>query len=305
MSPPNLTVMPECKASGTLGTGLVSVSTAPYDGYDLERTLESIARIGAGHLELSEPIGYRARVHESWYSPQSAAIFAAALKCHGLQCHAVSAHLDLLEAGERREFAQRLDFAQRVGAEVVNVFAGPKRREREAIEALRWAAGLASEFGLMIGLENSADGGESLLNLAADAPRLLEQIGCECVGLTYDLGNTLTHRPAVDPVSDALVALPYCVHLHMKGLRQEPEGLFYAALGEGCLDPAELVRAAMRRGVSMAIELPLRQHRQPDGGVGRSRYRVALRDIEVAVATSLRWIHSCSVTASLVEQACV
>lgn len=282
-------------------TGVVSVATAAYDGYDLERILESLARVGARHVDLSEPIAFSARVGERWYSKPSATAFSSTLARYGLQCHALSAHLDLLDLGQRAEFTRRLEFAHRVGAGVVNVLAGPRRRERDAVEALRWAAARASELGLRLGVGNPADGSESLFNVAADGPRLLEQIGFAGVGLTYDVGNTLSHRPAVDPVADALAALPYCVHVHVKDVHHQPTGLFHAALGQGCLKPGALVRAARHRGVSMSVDLPLRQHRLHDGMLGRSRYRVALQDIEAAVAASLRWLDACSASANQAE----
>lgn len=285
-------------------TSVISVATAAYDGYDLERILESLARVGSRHVELSEPIAYSARTGESWYSKPSAAAFSTMLARHGLKCHALSAHLDLLDLGQRVEFTRRLEFAHRVGARLVNVLAGPQSREGEAIEALRWAAARAGELGLRIGVENPADGRESLFNVAADAPRLMELIGAASVGLTYDVGSTLSHRPTVDPVRDALAALPYCVHVHVKDFHRQSSGLFHAALGEGFLQPGALVRAARRQGISVSIELPLRQHRLLDGMLGRSRYRVALRDIEVAVAASLRWLDECSAPTSCVEPCC-
>ncbi len=285
-------------------TALISVATAPYDGYEPERMFESLARVGVTHVDLSDPIGYSERLDEKRYSPSSASIFAATLERHGLKCYAVSAHLNLLVASERAELERRLNFAARIGARVVNTSAGDRHREREAVVALRWAAGLAAELGLKIGLENPADGRDSLFNVAADAPHLLDRIGSASVGLTYDVGNTVSHRPGIDPVDDALAALPHCIHVHVKDLNRQPAGWFYAAIGTGYLDLADLVRAATRRKIPISIELPLRQYRLLDGMLGRSRYRVALRDIETIVATSLQWLKDCASSAGLVERAC-
>lgn len=301
MSPPSIAPAYVGDASPLACTPIISVATAPYDGYEIDRMFESLARIGVTHVALSDPAGYRQRLDEARYSPECARTFAAALERHGLKCHAVSAHLNLLAAPERKEFARRLDFASRVGARVVNTFAGARERELDAVDALRRAADLASERGLKLGLENAADGRESLLNVAGDAPRLLDRIGSTAVGLTYDVGNALAHRPQMDVVADAMAALPYCVQVHLKDVSRLPEGWIPVALGTGLLNLKELVCGATRGGIPMSIELPLRQSQLPDGVRGRSRYRVALRDIETAVATSLHWLKHCASASRFAE----
>lgn len=269
-----------------------SVSTAPYDGYPLDRMLESLARIGATHVEPAYVIGYTERFDESAFSLARAAEYASALRQHGLRCHAVSAHIDLGRSDAAGLFKGRMDFARRLGARVVNTFATTRRREKQFHANLEQVVRHAESLDMVIGLENPSDGSDSLLNVAADGPALLARIGSPRVGLNYDLGNTASHRPDVDPAEDALSALPHCVHAHVKDVRRSADGWFFTAIGQGELDCTRILEGIAAQGIPLSIELPLRLHRRPDAKAGRARYRVPLSDIEAVVETSLRFVRS-------------
>jgi sugar phosphate isomerase/epimerase len=270
----------------------LSVSTAPYDGYSLDRTLESLARIGATHVEPAYVIGYTESFDETAFSPACAAQYAAALSQHGLRCYAVSAHMDLGRSGAAELFKVRMDFARRLGAKVVNTFTATRRREKQFHANMEKIVRHAESLEMVIGLENQNDGSDSLLNLASDGAHLLARIGSPSVGLNYDLGNTASHRPDVNPAQDAMVALSQCVHMHIKDVRRCADGWFYTAIGQGDLDCSRILKGIAMQGVPMSIELPLRLHRQPDARPGRARFRIPLADIEAVVESSLQFVRS-------------
>lgn len=270
----------------------ISISTAPYDGYSLDRMLESLSRIGATHVEPAYIIGYTEAFDEFAFSPGKAAEYAFALSQHGLRCHAVSAHIDLGRTDAADIFKGRMDFARRLGARVVNTFTATRRHQKQFYVNLEQLVRHAEALDMVIGLENQSDGSDTLLNVAADGADLLARIGSPRVGLNYDFGNIASHRPDVDPAADALSALPYCVYVHVKDVRRSADGWFYTAIGEGDLDCTRILRGIAMQGVPMSIELSLRIHRRPNAKPGRARFRVPLSDIEKAVESSLQFVRS-------------
>ena len=143
---------------------------------------------------------------------------------------------------------------------------------------------------MWIGLENPGDGCDELLNVAADAPQMLSRIGSARVGLNYDVGNTVSHRPELDAAQDALQALPCCVHMHLKDGRGSADGWFFTPLGQGEVGLGTLLRAVAGTDIPVSIDIPMRLHRRPDAKPGRARYRVPLADIETTLQTSLRYV---------------
>jgi sugar phosphate isomerase/epimerase len=270
----------------------VSVSTAPYDGYALDRKLESLARVGATHVEPAYVIGYTEGFDETAFSSASATAYASAISRHGLRCYAVSAHMDLGRTDAVELFKGRMDFARRLGAQVINTFAASRSRQKQFYANLEQIVRHAESLDMVIGLENQNDGSDSLLSVASDGADLLARIGSTRVGLNYDFGNTASHRPDVDPVQDAMAALPNCVHVHVKDVRRSADGWFYTAIGQGDLDCTRVLHGIAMQGVPMSIELPLRLHRQPDAKPGRARFRVPLSDIEQIVESSLQFVRT-------------
>jgi sugar phosphate isomerase/epimerase len=268
----------------------LSVSAAPYDGYPLDRMLESLARVGATHVEPVYVAGYTERFDESVFAEGKAAEYEAALHRHGIRCHAVSAHMDLGRSDAVEAFKRRMGFARHLGARVVNTFTTSRQRGKQFYANVEQLARHAEALDMRIGLENPGDGTDHLLNVAGDAPEMLSRIGSARVGLNYDLGNTVSHRPGLDPAQDALQALPCCVHMHLKDVRSHCEGWFFTPLGQGEVDLGTLLRTVGDTDIPVSIEIPMRLHRRPDAKPGRARYRVPLADIENTLQASLRYV---------------
>lgn len=270
----------------------IAVSTVAYDGYELDRTCESLARLGATLVEpafLDTPAGGRMA---SDFSQATAAETAGAIANSGLACQTMTMALDLGAPRAARAMLGRMEFAQRVGARVVNVMAPQRRRERVFLANVDEIVRQAPSTGVRLGLENPCDGVESVLETAADAAAFVARFGHESVGINYDLGNRATHVPGGDPVAEAVQVLAHCINVHLKDIRRTPEGWFYTTIGQGEIDCAALLDAirALASPPPVSIELPLRLHRRPDASISRARYRAPLADIESAVGTSLRFV---------------
>jgi sugar phosphate isomerase/epimerase len=276
----------------TPGRGrVVSINGAPYDGHPVPQMLESLARIGATHLEPAFIVGYTEPFDESAFTEARSVAYARWLADAGIGCHAMSSHIDLGRPDALAVFSGRMRFAARIGAKVINTNAAARANEARFFQHIGPLARLAEELDLVIGLENPGDGSDNLLNTAADAAELLARIGHPRVGLNHDAGNTVSHRPEVAPAADALAALPMCLHTHLKDVQRRPEGYFFTALGQGQVGCGDILRAVAALPLDLSIEIPMRLHRGPDAQPSRAPFRVPLADIEARLSAALAYVH--------------
>jgi sugar phosphate isomerase/epimerase len=281
-------ILPERSGGGR--TRIVSVSAAPFDGYPFPRVLESLASIGATHVEPAFIVGYTEPFDESAFTAAQAKQYAAWLRDAGIACHAFSSHIDLGRPDALEVFRGRMDFARALGARVINTNAAARSNEHRFYTNIAQLASHAEKLGMWIGLENPGDGSDNLLNTAVDAAALLARIDHPRVGLNYDAGNTISHRPSIDPAADALAAMPHCVHTHVKDVRANAEGFFFTPLGEGQVGCAGIVEAIAKTDLDLSIEIPMRLHRGPDARPSRTIYRVPLGDIEDTLKAALQFV---------------
>ena len=272
------------------GQRIISISGAPYDGYSFPHMLESLKKIGATHVEPAFIVGYTEPFDESTFTEKNATEYANWLKEFGIGCFAFSSHIDLGREDAIEVFLGRMDFARRIGARVINTNASARATEKRFFENISVLARHAEKLDMLIGLENPGDGSDNLLNTAADAAGLLARINHPRVGLNYDAGNTISHRPNVDSTQDALEAMQHCLHTHIKNVQVRPEGYFFSPLDAGVADCAAIVQAVRPTNLSLSIEMPLRLHRKPDSKPNRSLERVPLETIEAALKKAMQFV---------------
>jgi sugar phosphate isomerase/epimerase len=272
--------------------GIVSISAAPYDGYEFPQALDSMARCGVRHVEPAFIVGYTEPFDEATFSPASARQYRAWLDASGLQCHAMSSHIDLGRADALAVFTGRMDFAAALGAQVINTNAAARENEARFMANIGRLADHAASLGLAIGLENPGNGEDNLINDAAGGLALIDRLGLPSVRLNYDPGNTVSHRPGqIDAAADAIRALPGCVHFHLKDVRQDASGWHFVVPGKGGIDCAAIMDAlAARPGLPFAVELPLRMRRRPDAQPVRASEPMPLPVIEAAVRDCLAYV---------------
>jgi sugar phosphate isomerase/epimerase len=269
---------------------IISVSGAPYDGHPVPEMLASLAACGATHVEPAYIVGYTEQFDETAFSPAQIKLWRGWLGDTGIKCHAVSSHIDLGRDDAIKVFTGRMDFAKALGARIINTNAAASRLQRRFYSNIEVLARHAESIGLHIGLENPGDGSDNLLNTAADGPALLAQIGSSFVGLNYDAGNTISHRPTVVPADDALAAMPLCLHTHVKDVRVTPHGFFFTPLGQGQVDCARILRGIATTALNLSIEIPLRLHRLSTAQPSRAPYRIPLGDIEAVIKGALAFV---------------
>ena len=267
---------------------IISVSAAAYDGYEVPEMLDSLAACGAGHVEPAFIVGYTEPFDERVFSDAHAARYAGWLEASGIACHAFSAHIDLGGADAATVFAGRMRFARRLGARIINTNASPRDAEAAFLGNIEALAREAEALDMVICLENPGDARSGLFDVATDGAALVERIGSPRVRLNYDPGNTVSHRPDIDAITDAIAALPASAHLHLKAARATPDGWHYEPLDRGDLDFAPLLQAlAGRPGLAVSVEMPLRMRRGADAQPWRRVAPVARELIEDGVRRSL------------------
>jgi sugar phosphate isomerase/epimerase len=276
---------------------IISLSSVPYDGYDFPRALESMAACGVTHVEPAFIIGYSEQINENAFTADKARQYAAWLNDAGIGCFAFSSHnIDFAHADVVDVFRGRMDFAARLGAKIINTTAANRCNSAEYFQNIDVLARHAEQLGIIIGLENPGDGVDNLVNTAADGIALLKKLGHECIKLNYDAGNTISHRPlqqagGVDPAADALLAMPYCAHVHIKDVHVGADGCyFFTPIGKGDIDCATIVHAVAKTDLNLTIEMPLRLHRLPTKQPQRRSDPLPLAEVEAAIRESLQFV---------------
>ena len=271
---------------------IISISAAPYDGYEFPATLDSIASCGAQYVEPAFIVGYTEPFDESSFRLSNVPQYTNWLKQSGLQCYAFSAHMDLGKSDSDTVFARRMDFARALGAKVINTNAANLANAKGFFRNIRFLATHAERLDMIIGLENPGNGEDNLFNLALDGLNLLEQIDSPHVRLNYDAGNTVSHRPGrADPAKDALVAIPGCGHIHLKDVQARADGYYFVPIGQGEVDCSSILQKLRSRpDLNLAIEVPLRFHRDLKAQPRRQGAPVEIFTIESALRQSLDFV---------------
>ena len=247
----------------------LSVSMVAYDGHPMDVALASLAALGIDVVELAYIEGYSATFDEALFSPSNARAVRRTLANAGLTCRAVSAHFDMSRTGGGDALCRRLEFAGEVGAQMVATVSGPAVRRDAFLDHLAQATKLAEQLGVTIALENPADDVDAALNDGADAAQIAAAVDHPLVRINYDPGNFLTHRPGQAAHVDIEPALPYCIGLHLKDLRQEGEGWVHTALGDGSIMWDEMFDRMAPLAVQplLSIEIPTRMRRDSRGKI--------------------------------------
>lgn len=271
---------------------IISISGAPYDGHAFPVMLESLAKIGATHVEPAFIVGYTEPFDESTFTHSNAVQYARWLTDAGIGCYAFSSHIDLGREDAVEVFRGRMDFARKIGARVINTNASARKTSERFYQNVAVLALHAEELDMWIGLENPGDGSDNLLNTAADAATLLNAIAHPRVALNYDAGNTVSHRPTIDATVDAIDAMPLCLYTHIKDVSKREQGYFFSGLGQGQVDCAKILQHIAQTPLCLSIEMPLRLHRLPDAQPNRGAKPVALAEIETALTEALHFVQT-------------
>ena len=272
----------------------IAVSTAAYDGYDLEEACERLSALGVDTVEPAYIDGYTAPFTEDAFLPAAAQRVRQTLQHSGLRCLAVSMHADLGDPAVAAHFERRLEYAAAIGARFVISNAAAPAARPQLVAHLHRLAAQAQELGLIIALENPGNRQTNVVDDGRTGAAFCREFDHPHVRLNYDFGNLISHRPGVDSRRDCAAAVEMVVHLHIKDVVVSAEGYEFPAVGTGAVGYgpilADVARAA--ESLPLSLELPLRLSRRTDASPRRSRERVPIEQIDDLVAASLKFVRT-------------
>ncbi|MFW6293569.1 MAG: sugar phosphate isomerase/epimerase family protein, partial [Spirochaetota bacterium] len=270
----------------------ITVSLVAFDGYPLETAVDVVAALGVKSVEPAMIAGYTDPFDESAFSDEHAQAMRSTVEDAGLGCDAFSAHIDIGAPGGVEQAFRRLRFAGALGAKRLATNAAKEGYRESFLAAIEPLAREAERSGVVIALENPGDGAPNVIDDAAAAARLVRSIGSPWIGINYDPGNLLTHRPDTNAAEDVRAFGPGLVSLHVKDAAPEGEWLRYCAVGEGVIDYEAILRHCdtLDPRPAYSIEAPLRLARKPGGTTKRDETPRPLEEIREALRASIAWM---------------
>lgn len=264
---------------------IVSVSTAPYDGYELAQALDSIAAVGATHADPAF-LAAASSEDEAFDAARGRRV-ARSLREAGLEAHAVYADLDLGGPDAPTELQRRIDFAAAAGARLL-VVPAPMRVDQRRVAGHLQELDARDRPAVDVLLTPSLAAGPQAL---PDAAALVARCALPWLGLSFSVLQATVAQPGLSAADqfDALHA--DCRHLQLADARHA-DGWFCVAPGQGSAGCGAVLRARSAARLPVSLHLPLRLHRTRTGEIRRGPYRMPLADIESAVAAGLAFVSS-------------
>lgn len=268
----------------------LSVSTALFDGYEMARAIDEIARAGVPAVEPAFIRGY-VDFDESAFSPKPAETLRRMIEVSGLKTQAVSAHMDLSAPDAVEMLKRRIAFAATLGARYLITNAGPRNGRHAVLRCLDAVFGDCEELGVVVALENPGHGADDLLPDRAAGDDLVAAIASPFVRLNYDVGNVFTYSgEAVRPEDDLIGGAGVIAHAHLKDVASSAYGWHFTAIGEGAIDYAAVWRR-LPKDCPVGIELPLRLDRAGHRDPVRRHEPLDLPHLRRALDASLAYVH--------------
>jgi len=269
------------------------ISTAAYDGYDLDVAFREIAATGVDLVEVAFIEGYTDPFTEAYFNEENASKICAQLDEYGLQCVSFSSHVDLAREGIVDIFKKRMAFARQLGAQYIISNAAPLPDKRQFMENIAQLGQTAASLDMIIALENPGDGNPNVIDSGQPAARAIEEIGLDSVKINYDFGNLLSHCfGKLKPEQDYKQVLAQTAHFHIKDVAQDDAGFYFTEIGEGTIDYQTILEelAAASDSVPLSLEIPLRVTRAPDASPRRASQPVDLAKIRRVITGSVNFV---------------
>ncbi len=271
---------------------IVSVGSVAFDGYSLETALDELAGLGIACVEPSSVDRVFQHLVEADFCEARAIWLREEMARRNLRCLSLSAHMDLTQADSVDRFCRRLEFAQAIGARIVNSIAGPAANLAGFLANIPALAERAAALGLIIALENHGD----LLDRGRQIRAFIEGLGLPAVRVNYDTGNAWYYsQGGIDPAAELEELAPVMAHVHLKAPRVEDGLMRWVALGDGRLNLPAISRVLRQRlpGIPVSIELSLRQRSRDFEPRWRSPEVPSLPEIRDIIGRSIQALRAC------------
>ncbi|GGX98174.1 hypothetical protein GCM10007160_27090 [Litchfieldella qijiaojingensis] len=269
----------------------MSVSTAAYDGYGFPEIFPSLARCGVKQVEVAFIEGYVEAFSDDDLTTAYGRELQEEMRRNDQECRYFSGHIDLGESNACQRLEARCRFASALGASFVITNAASLASSEIFLAQADELAAIARHYGMRILLENPGNRVANLFDHSAHIAPMLRKLETPEFGINFDVGNLLSHCPDIDPLADALAAVSWGDHFHIKSCSKVAEGIVFTPLGRGDIDEAPLLRELMKEGIPFSLELPFRLCRDRDAQPWRLDSAVPMKEIEENIIRSIRWIN--------------
>jgi sugar phosphate isomerase/epimerase len=268
-------------------TSYMSVSTAAYDGYGFHEIFPSLARCGVKQVEVAFIEGYVEAFSDDDLTTTYGRELQEEMRRNGQECRYFSGHIDLGESNACQRLEARCRFSSALGASYVITNAASIVSSKTFLAQANDLAAIARHYGMRILLENPGNRVPNLIDHSAHIAAVLGKLQAPEFGINFDMGNLLSHCPDLDPLADALAAVPLGDHFHIKSCAKVDEGIAFTPLGEGDVDEAPLIRKLKKEGIPFSLELPFRLRRDRDAKPWRLESTVPMKEIEENIIRSI------------------
>ncbi|MDR9828197.1 TIM barrel protein [Vibrio sp. FNV 38] len=271
-----------------------SISTVAYSGYNLEQALDSMAIMGVHNIELALIQGAVYDLQESDLTLEFAKHAKNLLSNRQMSCTSLAAHCELnLENCEER-LLRRIHLCVVLSCPRLILYAPREASLYQFQTAAKQAIGLARLSGIKILIENVGDTQPYVLNDADDGASILQELHEHGMGINFDPGNFLSHRPHLDVLEHSIKSLDFAEHIHLKDLACDNEVWRCCELGEGSGKYKALLQYAkqQQRMPFFSIESPYALERLSCGSI-RLKPKAdlfSIKEIEARLSKSVSFI---------------
>ncbi|UCH21579.1 MAG: sugar phosphate isomerase/epimerase [Deltaproteobacteria bacterium] len=246
---------------------IVSVNTLAFEGYDLSITVKVLAELGIQYVEFAFIKGYSEGLSESTFSAATAKFLKKLLDEYGLKMVALAAHLDLGLKESVEAFKRRMDFAGRLGVNIILTNSSTQENRTTFLHNIDKLAVRAESLGITIGLENPGDGTNNLIGSGEQGAKLIKEINSPFVRLNYDVGNTYSYsKGTIKPENDIQYAYPCAIHFHFKDTKPDENGWVFSEIGRGVINYKEIIEfiKVQPEYLPIGLEMPLSVRRDKE-----------------------------------------
>ncbi|USD62443.1 sugar phosphate isomerase/epimerase [Vibrio sp. SCSIO 43140] len=273
-----------------------SVSTVAYSGYTLDQAIESLHRIGIKNIELALIKGAVHDLVESDITIELAEWVKSSLDQKGMQCTSFAAHCEMNLGNCKERLLRRVQLCCTLACPRLVLYAPRDTTWQQFYSEARAAFDLAKLSGIKILIENVGDTRSYLLNDADDFDAFIEQVDNSVVGINFDPGNFLSHRPELDVLEHSIASLEVAEHIHIKDLIQSGDAWQCCEVGDGAGRYDALFDCAYQQENMpfFSIESPYSLERLVDGST-RLKPRdsvLSIQDIEMKLCSSIEFVRA-------------
>jgi sugar phosphate isomerase/epimerase len=268
----------------------LAINTAIFDGHDIKVSLQTIRKLGINNVEFAYNQGYVGHLDNELFSTKNAQKLLRLMGNENLKTNALGCTMNLAAPTAIEDFKLRIDFAKLIGATYLNTCTGVIADRKIIIENLQELAIYAEDKGRVICLENGGDHNFNAFASAHDGVRMLSEVDHDSVALNFDPGNSVSLVPNLSPSEEALIALPFCRHFHLKDVAVHDNRFTFPALGEGIVNFKPIMNVLNNRQLPFSIEKPLRMYRRKDSFAVRDSKMVAINTIQSTLEKSIQHI---------------